>query len=56
MVNGKVNKNLPPTANKTARIIKPKNKGILKVLDIFLEVIFAKSLSKKYKVVKINTV
>ena len=36
-VNGKVSKNLPPIANKTAKIIKTMNKNTLKPLDIFFD-------------------
>ena len=56
MVNGNDNKNFPPIANKIAKIISPINNNILRPLDIFFEAIFAKSLNKKYKAVKINTV
>jgi len=53
---GKVNKNLPAIANKTAKIINPIKSNILRLLDIFFELILAKNLRKKYKIVKINTV
>ena len=36
-VNGKVSKNLPPIANKTAKMIKTMNKNNLKPLDIFFD-------------------
>ena len=56
IVSGKVNKNFPPTANRIAKIINPNKIDILKTLTIFFEEIFEKNLSKKYKVVKINSV
>ena len=55
-MSGSVSKNLPPTANKTANITNTRNNRILKPLDIFLEAILVKILSKKYKPIKINTV
>ena len=55
-VNGKVNKNLPATANKTAIAIKPINNNILILCDIFFELMAAKNLNKKYKATKISTV
>ena len=36
-VNGKVSKNLPPIANKTAKMIKTMNKNNLKPFDIFFD-------------------
>ena len=55
-VRGKVNKNLPATANKIAMAIKPINNNILILCDIFFELIAAKNLNKKYKATKISTV
>jgi len=55
-VNGNVSKNLPATANKTAKTINPINNNILILFDIFFELIAAKNLNKKYKAAKINTV
>ena len=49
-------KNLPPIANKIAKIIKPIKSNILNPFDIFFEAILPKCLNKKYKAVKINTV
>ena len=43
-------------ANKTANKAKRINKIILIPLDIFLDAILVKTLSKKYKPIKINTV
>ena len=55
-VNGKVNKNLPAIANKTAIAIKLINNNILILWDIFFEFMAAKNLNKKYNATKINTV
>ena len=55
-VNGKVSKNLPPIANKTAKIIKIINKNTLKPLEIFFDATRVKSLNKKYKPTTINNV
>lgn len=46
-VSGKVNKNLPPIANKIAKKISPKIIKTLKLFDIFFEEILLISLSKK---------
>ena len=46
-VSGKVNKNLPPIANKIAKRIRPKIIKTLKLFDIFFEEILLISLSKK---------
>ena len=46
-VRGKVNKNLPPMANKTAKTIKPIINKILKVFDIFFEEILLMNLNRK---------
>ena len=46
-VSGKVNKNLPPNANKIAKIINPKNIKTLKLFDIFLDEILLINLKKK---------
>ena len=46
-VRGKVNKNFPPIANKTAKIIKPKINKTLSVFDIFFEEILLINLNKK---------
>ena len=46
-VSGNVNKNLPPTANKMAKIIKPIIIKTLRLFDIFLDEILLKNLSKK---------
>ena len=43
-------------ANKIAKITNPTNKNDLKPLDIFYDTMFTKNLSKKYKLVKNNTV
>ena len=56
MVNGNVNKNFPPIANKIAKTTSPINNNILRPLEIFFEAIFAKNLNKKYKLDKISTV
>ena len=55
-VNGNVSKNLPPIANKTAKIIKIINKNTLKPLEIFFDATRVKSLNKKYKPTTINNV
>ena len=55
-VKGNVKRNLPPIANKTANKAKRINKIILMPVDIFLDAILVKTLSKKYKPIKINTV
>ena len=55
-VRGKDNKNLPPTANKTAKIINPIIIKSLKVFDIFFEEILLINFIRKQKIVKINTV
>jgi CRISPR/Cas system endoribonuclease Cas6 (RAMP superfamily) len=47
---------LPPIANKIAKITNPTNKKNLKPWDIFFAAILAKNLSKKYKLIKNNTV
>ena len=47
IVRGKVNKNLPPIANRTANIIKPKIIKILRLLDIFLEETLLINLNRK---------
>ena len=46
-VRGKVNKNLPPIANKTAKIIKPIINSSRSVFDIFFEEILLINLNKK---------
>ena len=46
-VRGKVNKNLPPTANIIAKIINPIIIKTLRLFDIFLDEILLKNLSKK---------
>ena len=46
-VRGKVNKNLPPIANKIAKIISPIIIKNLSVFDIFLDEILVTNLSKK---------
>ena len=46
-VRGKVNKNLPPIANKTAKIIKPTINKNLKVFDIFFDEILLMNLNRK---------
>ena len=46
-VNGKLNKNLPPKANKTANAIEPKKINFLNCLDIFLEDVFAINFNRK---------
>ena len=46
-VSGKVNKNLPPMANRIAKIINPIIIKILRLFDIFLDEILLKNLSKK---------
>jgi hypothetical protein len=56
IVKGKDNKNFPPIANKIAKITNPTNKKNLKLWDIFFEAILAKNLSKRYKLIKNNTV
>ena len=55
-VNGKVSKNLPPIANKTANIIKIINKNTLKPLEIFFDATRVKSLNKIYKPTTISNV
>ena len=46
-VRGKVNKNLPPIANKIAENINPKIIRILSPLDIFFEEILLMNLNRK---------
>ena len=46
-VRGKVSKNLPPIANKTAKIIKPIINNTRSVFDIFFEEILVINLNKK---------
>ena len=46
-VRGKVNKNLPPIANKTARSIKPMIIKTLRVLDIFLDEMLLTNFNRK---------
>ena len=46
-VRGKVNKNLPATANKIAKIINPKMIINLRPFDIFLDEIFVINFSRK---------
>ena len=46
-VRGRVNKNLPPIANKIANIIKPKIIKTLRLFDIFLDEILVINLSIK---------
>ena len=46
-VSGKVNKNLPPMANKIAKIINPIIIKSLKPFDIFLDEILLINFSKK---------
>ena len=46
-VRGKVNKNLPPIANKIAKNINPKIIRILSPLDIFFEEILLMNLNRK---------
>ena len=46
-VRGRVNKNLPPIANKTAKIIKPIINKTLKVFDIFFDEILLMNLNRK---------
>ena len=46
-VRGKVNKNLPPIANKTAKIIKATINSTRSVFDIFFEEILLINLNKK---------
>ena len=46
-VRGKVNKNLPPIANKNARAIKPIINKTLKVFDIFFDEILLMNLIRK---------
>ena len=46
-VRGKVNKNLPPIANKIAKNINPKIIRILSPLDIFFEEILLINLNRK---------
>ena len=54
--NGKVNKNLPPIANNTAKKINPIKNNNLKPLDIFFDEILLIYLNSKYKMTNINTV
>ena len=46
-VNGRLSKNLPPKANKTANAIEPKKINFLNCLDIFLEDVFAINFNRK---------
>ena len=46
-VSGKVNKNLPPIANKIAKKISPKIIKTLKLFDIFLDEILLINLNRK---------
>ena len=46
-VRGKVNKNLPPIANKVAKIINPTIIKILRLFDIFLDEILLINLNRK---------
>ena len=46
-VNGNVNKNLPPIANRIAKIIKPIIIIILRPFDIFLDDILLINLNRK---------
>jgi len=46
-VRGRVNKNLPPTANKIAKNINPKIIKILSPLDIFFEERLLMNLNRK---------
>ena len=46
-VRGKVSKNLPPIANKIAKIINPKIIKTLRLFDIFLDEIFVINFSRK---------
>ena len=46
-VRGNVNKNLPPIANRTAKIIKPIIIKTLRPFDIFFDEILLKNLSRK---------
>jgi len=46
-VRGNVNKNLPPIANKIAKMINPNIIKILRVFDIFFDEILPINLSKK---------
>ena len=46
-VRGKVNKNLPPNANKTAKIIKPIINKTLRVFDIFFDEMLLINFNRK---------
>ena len=46
-VNGKLNRNLPPKANRIARPIDPKKINFLKFFDIFVDGIFATDFNRK---------
>ena len=46
-VNGKLSKNFPPMANKIAKAIEPKKITFLKLLDIFLDGMFAIDFKRK---------
>ena len=46
-VSGNVNKNLPPMANRIAKIINPIIIKTLRLFDIFLDEILLKNLSRK---------
>ena len=46
-VRGNVNKNLPPIANRIAKIIKPSIVKTLRLFDIFFEEILLINLNKK---------
>ena len=46
-VNGRLNKNFPPKARRTASPIDPKKIIFLRLFDIFLEDVFATDFNKK---------
>ena len=46
-VSGKLNKNFPPKANRTAKAIKPIKTNFLRFFDIFLEDVFVIDFNKK---------
>ena len=47
IVNGKLSKNFPPKASRTARLIDPKKISFLKFFDIFLEEVFTIDFYRK---------
>ena len=46
-VNGKLNKNFPPKANKIANAIDPKKIGFLRFFDIFFDEVPTNDFNKK---------